>query len=65
MATQKARKKYLSLRRVRLVEGIEKDYLKGLQTDHGLQVYEINGEPHIEESELHAALDRAKREVTL
>lgn len=65
MTTRKTRKKYLSLRRMRLVEGVDKGYLKGLQADHGLPVYEINCEPHVEESALHAALDRAKREVRL
>jgi hypothetical protein len=57
--------KYLTLDTVSAVEGLTRKQLGELQCDHGLRVYEVQGQLMVEESELHAAIDRAKREVRL
>jgi hypothetical protein len=57
--------KFISLDAVIALEGLSRKQLVRLQQSQALKFYEIEGSIVVEECELHAALDRAKREVRL
>lgn len=56
-------RRFLNVETVVGVEGLSRAKLNKLQQTHGLKFYEFSGETFVEESELHAALSRAVKEV--
>lgn len=65
MATKKHKPKYMSLDAAIALEGLTRKQISELQHDHQLRIYTVQGTLMVEESELHAAIDKAKVEVKL